>query len=239
MDNAKDLFGYDSIAFFGKVNASISHELKNVMAVISETSGLLSDLSELASTGKPIDPDMLKSCTSSIIEEIQRGFSTIRQMNRFSHCVDTPFQSVNLMDLLDMVINISGYLSFSGKTNLHPYEGDTPVVMTCPFFLQAVVYQTLVNVLKLTGPEAQITIYIQPLDDSAWKIIFPGFNVSMYQVFPDAATEAMAKSIGITIHYDRSADRVELEVPVTAECISTQHASPEMPDRGKPSRTRI
>ena len=38
MDNAKDLFGYDSLAFFGKVNASISHELKNVMAIISEKS---------------------------------------------------------------------------------------------------------------------------------------------------------------------------------------------------------
>ncbi|MEE4112297.1 MAG: hypothetical protein V2I40_05740, partial [Desulfobacteraceae bacterium] len=61
MDNAKDWFGYDSLAFFGKVNASISHELKNVMAIISETAGLLGDLSEMARGGGSVDPDMLIS----------------------------------------------------------------------------------------------------------------------------------------------------------------------------------
>jgi hypothetical protein len=53
MDNVKEWFGYDSLAFFGKVNASISHELKNVMAIISETTGLLGDLSEMARGGTP------------------------------------------------------------------------------------------------------------------------------------------------------------------------------------------
>jgi hypothetical protein len=56
MDNVKDWFGYDSLAFFGKVNASISHELKNVMAIISETAGLLGDLSEMARGGHPSIP---------------------------------------------------------------------------------------------------------------------------------------------------------------------------------------
>ena len=40
MATQKDLFCYESLGFFGKVNASISHELKNVMAIISETAGL-------------------------------------------------------------------------------------------------------------------------------------------------------------------------------------------------------
>ena len=53
MDNAKDWFGYDNLAFFGKVNASISHELKNVMAIIAETAGLLGDLSEMARGERP------------------------------------------------------------------------------------------------------------------------------------------------------------------------------------------
>src|SRR5210317_653059 len=162
MDNAKDWFGYDNLAFFGKVSASISHELKNVMAIISETAGLLGDLSDMASTGKPIAPDMLKSCTDSIVEEIQRGFSTIRQMNRFAHSVDTPAESVNLMDILDLTINLSDYLSFSGKTDLNPCEGFTPIALTCPFLLQAIVYETLVYTFKHTGPGAEISISIQP-----------------------------------------------------------------------------
>jgi signal transduction histidine kinase len=238
MDNAKDMFGYDSLAFFGKVNASISHELKNVMAIISETSGLLEDLSDLASTGTPIAPDMLKSCTASIIEEIQRGFLTIRQMNRFSHSVDTPVEYVNLMDVLDTAINLAGYLSFSGKTHLKPYEGATPMVSTCPFLLMAVVYQTLVYTFKHAEPGTHIDISIQPQGDSAWRIYFPGFNVKISQVFPDLITKNMAKSIGVAICFNHLVDSVELDVPLTIECFTAKNASPEIANMGNPPETR-
>lgn len=219
MDNPKDLFGYDSLAFFGKVNASISHELKNVMAIISETAGLLDDLSEMASTGSPVEPHMLKNCTGSIMEEIQRGFAVIRQMNRFAHSVDTPAESVNLMDLLDLVINLSGYLSFSGKTYLHTNDNLKPVALTCPFLFQAIVYQTLIYTFKNAGPGAEISISVEPRDDTAWRITFSGFTTSEFHTFPDAATKAIAASIGIAIHCDSTADRLELEVPSGIENI--------------------
>ena len=226
MDEGKDFFRYDSLAFFGKVNASISHELKNVMAIISETAGLLGDLSDMASNGTPIKPDMLKSCTGSIVEEIQRGFLTIRQMNRFAHSVDTPVESVNLMDVQDLAITLSGYLSFSGKTNLMPCKGVTPTASTCPFLLQAIVYQALVHAFKNTGPGAEITISFHARDDSAWRIIFSRFLVNKFQEFPDAPTKAMAESIGVAIHFDRTAHRLELEVPLTIESTTTDQVAP-------------
>jgi signal transduction histidine kinase len=238
MNNAKDWFGYDNLAFFGKVSASISHELKNVMAIISETAGLLGDLSDMASTGKPIAPDMLKSCTDSIVEEIQRGFSTIRQMNRFAHSVDTPAESVNLMDMLDLTINLSEYLSFSGKTDLNPGEGFTPIATTCPFLLQTIVYETLVYTFKHTGPGAEISISIQPTAGSAWRIIFSGFNFSEFHVFPDVITKAMAASIGVIIYADSTADQLYMDVPLSIESLTAHPVSPEMSTMGNPSRTR-
>lgn len=217
MESAKVLFGYDSLAFFGRVNASISHELKNVMAIISETAGLLDDLSDMESTGSHLPPDMLKSCTASIMEEIQRGFAVIRQMNRFAHSVDTPAESVNLMDVLNLVIGLCGYLSFSGKTYLRPCDGVTPVAFTCPFLLQAVVYQSLIHTYKNAGPDAEITISVQSRDDSAWRITFSGFTIGEFQVFPDGVTQAMAASIGVGIRGDTTADRLELDVPMSFE----------------------
>jgi signal transduction histidine kinase len=237
MEDAKDLFGYDSLAFFGKVNASISHELKNVMAIISETAGLLGDLSDMASTGTPIEPDMLKNCTDSIVEEIQRGFATIRQMNRLAHSVDTPAGSVNLMDVLDLAIHLCGYLSFSGKTVLQRCEGFTPTALTCPFFLQAIVYQVLNYTFKNAGPEAEIGLSVRPQGGSAWRIIFSGFNLDALHVFPDVATQAMAASIGVTIHCDSTADHLALDVPLTMESLMVGQVSPAMPDLGHISRT--
>jgi signal transduction histidine kinase len=218
MNDTNDWFGYDSLAFFGRVNASISHELKNVMAIISETAGLLSDLSDMASSETPIAPDILKDCTGSIVEEIQRGFAVIRQMNRFSHSIDNPAEPVNLLEVLDLAINLSGYLSFAGRADVRPLNGMTPVVVTCPFLLQAIVYQTLVYTFKNTGPGAEIYISIKTLgDDEGWKIIFSGFSVSGFQVFPDALIKSMAASINVTISCDRTADWLELVVPSAIE----------------------
>jgi light-regulated signal transduction histidine kinase (bacteriophytochrome) len=214
MDNVKDLFGYDSLAFFGKVNASISHELKNVMAIISETAGLLGDLSEMARGGTPLDPDMLTSTTESIIEEIQRGFATIRQMNRFSHSVDTPVVSVDLMEILDLVRNLSSYLSFAGKINLHADEGVTPMAMTCPFILQAVIYQAVACSFQNTGPGTALDISVQFKNESTWGILFDGFCPKEFEVFPDDDINRMAASIGVSIQSDRAADRLEIGVPL-------------------------
>ena len=101
MNNAIEIQHDQNLAFFGKINANISHELKNILAIISETAGLLNDLTVLVEKGKKIDMDMFRTCSQDIEEEIQRGFATVRQMNTFSHSVDTSVKSVNLLDVLE------------------------------------------------------------------------------------------------------------------------------------------
>jgi len=81
MSNTIEFQENDDLAFFGKVNASISHELKNILAIISEAAGLLQDLTEMATKGEKIELEMLNTCSQDIIEEVQRGFVTVKQMN--------------------------------------------------------------------------------------------------------------------------------------------------------------
>jgi hypothetical protein len=238
MDNVKEWFGYDSLAFFGKVNASISHELKNVMAIISETTGLLGDLSEMARGGTPLDPDMLTGTTESIIEEIQRGFTIIRQMNRFSHSVDTPVVAIDLMEILDLVRNLSGYLAFAGKINLHIGDGVTAMATTCPFILQAIIYQAVVFSFQNTGPGTELELSVQSQNESTWRILFDGFCPKGFDVFPDDRIKRMAASIGVSIHSDRTANRLEMGVPVSMEGLAAQPGAPEMPAEEDSLRNR-
>ena len=78
------------LQFFGKMSASISHEMKNVMAIINENAGLLEDLTVMAEKGMPIDPERLKTQASRIMKQIRRGDDIIKGMNRFAHSVDEP-----------------------------------------------------------------------------------------------------------------------------------------------------
>jgi signal transduction histidine kinase len=215
MKTAKELFDYDSLAFFGRVNASISHELKNIMAIISETAGVLNDLSALASTGTPLNVDMLRSSTASIMEEIQRGFTTIRQMNRFSHSIDTPVVEVDLTEVLDLACRLSDYLSFAGRTNLLPWDGDAPVVQSCPFALHRIFYEMLVYYFKHTERGSELDISIQSTSDSEWMVVLSGFGTGKFQVFPDEQTKKTATSIGVNIDWEPSADLVTIRVPLT------------------------
>ena len=208
-----DAFGYDHLAFFGRVNASISHELKNVMAIISETAGLLGDLADMAADGTPVSPEMLKNCTGSIVEEIQRGFVVIRQMNRFAHSIDVPCASIDLMEILDLAVHLTGYLSFSGTTEIDPCENGPPVVLTSPFVLQSIVYQCLASTYKHTGSGATITLSVRADEGAGWRIRFSGFSVGNFESFPEPEIQSMAASIGAVIHCDRSGDLLEIKVP--------------------------
>jgi signal transduction histidine kinase len=228
MENTKALFGYDNLAFYGKVSASISHELKNIMAIISETSGLLNDLGEMAVKGTPIDPKMLKGCTVSIAEEIQRGFDTIRQMNRFAHSVDTPVASINLVELLDLVCNLFGFLAFAGKIQIQPCEAPKPIAATVPFLLQELVYQVLIQTFKSSGPGAEIEIAVKAHNDSTWRIHFYGFRSEKDAMFPNDAIEKIASTIGVQIHWDQAASRLALEVPLSIESVLADQVSSEM-----------
>jgi signal transduction histidine kinase len=191
-----DFKNNDDLVFFGKVNASISHELKNILAIISEAAGLLQDLTEMANEGQKIELEMLKSCSQDIVEEIQRGFTTIKQMNTFSHSVDAPLKSVNLIEVIDLMINLAGFLSFASRVRFDLPRDEAPTVLTCPFRLQNLVYQTLVFAFKSAGVDGEIQVAVHRESNGRARISFSGLGTGGERSFPAADTKNIATSIG-------------------------------------------
>jgi signal transduction histidine kinase len=213
MNSANEIQNNEDLAFFGRVNASISHELKNILAIISETTGLLDDLTEMAVRGKKVEPDTLRACCKDIIEEIQRGFGTIKQMNAFSHSVDTPFKSVNLIEVLDLMINLAGFLSFAGKVRFDPSAEVALMIVTCPFRLQNIIYQALVFAFEWVGPAGEILVALHPKENGEIRISFSGLGSKSAQTFPDAKTKQIAESIGVALCMADDYHTVDIYVP--------------------------
>ncbi len=199
MGSDVDIQHNENLAFFGEINASISHELKNIFAIISETAGLLNDLTVLAEKGKKIDLNMFKTCSQDIEEEIQRGFATVKQMNTFSHSVDTSLKSVSLMDVLTLMINIAGFLSYASKIRVNPPQDTAPMILTCPFQLQHLIYQALVFAFKTTGPGKEIQISIFPEKNGGVRITFSDLGELYDGKFPVDKVFAIAASIDAKI----------------------------------------
>ncbi|MGD2096804.1 MAG: hypothetical protein PVG35_04440 [Desulfobacterales bacterium] len=213
MNHTTDFGNNDDLTFFGKVNASISHELKNSMAIISEAAGLLQDLTEMSVKGQKMEPEMLKSCSDDIIEEIQRSFTIIKQMNVFSHSVDDPVRTVNLLDLINLMAALSKFLSFASKIRFDPIPEEGSVVLTCPFRLQNLIYQALIFAFKSVGPNGQIAVGLQPQPNGAAHITFSDLGASNSRSFTTDKTKILAASIGVDIREDSSLQSFKLIVP--------------------------
>jgi signal transduction histidine kinase len=199
MSSAIDFQNNEDLAFFGKVNASISHELKNILAIISEAAGLLRDLTEMATKGKNVELEMLMTCSRDIDEEIQRGFAAIKQMNTFSHSVDEPLKRVNLIEVLNLIISLAGFLSFASKVRFNPAQEAAPMVLTCPFRLQNLIYQTLVFAFESVGPDGEIQVSTHPELNGNARIAFVGLGSKSTRLFPSDKTKRIAESIGAEI----------------------------------------
>ena len=78
----------DDLAFFGRIGAAISHEMRNVLSVIGENAGLMEDLLGLAERGGALDCEKLKQLSENITKQVRNGTQTMERFSRFAHAAD-------------------------------------------------------------------------------------------------------------------------------------------------------
>jgi hypothetical protein len=194
--HTRDLVHKQGLQFFGSVNASISHELKNIFAIISETAGFLNDLTQLSKQGKPFDLSLLENCSNSIAEEIERGFDTIRRMNQFAHSVDHPVDGIRISDAVVLAVRLTGFLSFARKTrlddSLETSSKDCSVI-TSPFLFQTLVYRTLSALYRALDISAELTLALRDSDPASVTLVFSHDRSADLSGFPDIRTAETAE----------------------------------------------
>ena len=102
-----DILGEEGLQFFGKMSASISHEMKNVLAVVNENAGLLQDFIYMNKKGMPIDPEQLKGVSQMIKKQVQRADGIMKNMNKFAHSTDQLIKTESVNNILDIVTNLA------------------------------------------------------------------------------------------------------------------------------------
>ncbi|MBW1945338.1 MAG: sensor histidine kinase [Deltaproteobacteria bacterium] len=132
-----DIIGETGLQFYGKTSASLSHEIKNVLAIINEHAGLLKDFALIAEAGTPMDQGRLKGLAEKVMKQIRRADGIVTTMNRFAHSVDESIKDVDLGEILEFGATLSRRLASMRGVTLEPMLATTPVrITTNPFFLQ-------------------------------------------------------------------------------------------------------
>jgi len=219
MDKTNDFINTEGLKFFGQVNASISHELKNILAIISETAGFLNDLADLAKKGQNLKISMIEECSDSIAEDIQRGFTTIKEMNQFAHSVDIPVKEIDLLEILQLIVKLSGFLSFSNTVQISNIENNIQPVLTCPFLLHNLLYQTLIFTYESTGSSGDIHISLNAAKKNGIHLVFSSPSLLSLKNFPTAKIQKTADILGVDFSISQSLQEFDIWIPYTSNQI--------------------
>jgi len=83
-------------AFIAKITASTTHEIRNVLAIIKESAGLIEDvIHSLAQPGLP-NQDKLLRAVGRIDAQVGRGAQLISNLNRLAHTLDRAQDTIDL-----------------------------------------------------------------------------------------------------------------------------------------------
>jgi len=159
---------------FGSISASISHELKNALAIINENAGLLEDLSLMAEKGRPLDPVRMKSLAANISKQIQRADGIIRNMNRFAHSADEPVNCIDLGETLALTVALSARLAAMKSITLNFIPPPQPICVTTRlFYIENLIWLCLKEIFERAGAEKEISLALRSQPEGAAVFFSP------------------------------------------------------------------
>ena len=148
------------LGFFGAVTASISHEIKNRMAIINEQAGLLEDLVLMAERGGQLNLETLKRVSNSVKDQVKKGDFIVRNMNRFAHSADTPSRTIELGPMIELTAELASRAARLKGVDLKVDSGCAETELTtAPFLLINLIWIGIETILA--GPTEGASLYLR------------------------------------------------------------------------------
>lgn len=153
------------LAFFGGVVAGQTHELTNVHNVINELTGLQADILAAAERTSIPDIERLKGITERIRNQVKRGETIVRTMNRFAHSVDGPVLVFDVKEALERITFLAQRAANLGKTALErDFSERSASLETNLFGFNQAVFTCIEMALAASGEHRRITVGYRVLD---------------------------------------------------------------------------
>jgi len=98
-------------AFLAIMTASATHEVRNVLAIIKESAGLVEDMVHLFERKGALDREKLHRTVERIDAQVRRGADLLTSLNRLSHTLDSDLTQIELGEELKEVVFLTQRLA--------------------------------------------------------------------------------------------------------------------------------
>lgn len=168
MSPGRDHIGEQELQYFGKVSASVSHELKNVLAILNENAGLLQDFAAMTAQGQALDPERIQRLAGTMLEQINRGDEIIKRMNRFAHSADNNRATVDVNELVTLVVELFGRTATNRGVKVEVKAPATTVnINTDPFALETLLGNLLYRITEAVPDIRLLNLELGSQDDES------------------------------------------------------------------------
>jgi C4-dicarboxylate-specific signal transduction histidine kinase len=217
MTDKPNLIGEAGLQFFGRMSASISHELKNALAIIKENSGLLSDYIHMMGRGMSVEPERFEKIARRIEAQTGRADTIIKNLNQFAHSVDTPVKSVDLNEFLELLIALHRRPAAMREVELDPRPAASAAeVTTNPFLLLNILNLIIALGLQAVPARGAMTIAVGLVQSEA-EIDFGGLqNLAdlPLEYFPGEHENALLTALSAKAIIATEACRITVRLPL-------------------------
>lgn len=147
------------ILFFGKITAGITHEIKNVLAIIQESSGLMEDILDITPDETFIHKDKFHTSLKRILNQIDRGVDITTCLNKFAHNPDHSPANVDLNDVSEQMVLLASRFTRLKNVILKADPHDASItIKTHPVALEMAIFESIEIILNALSSGGTITL---------------------------------------------------------------------------------
>ncbi len=130
--------------FMGKMTATATHEIKNVLAIIRESSGLMQDFLYMLKDEKFEYKERFLKIISNIDDQVTRGDGISTLLNKFAHAPDHETSTENVPEIIDQVIALSARIAKAREVSfVNESSGETALLTCDPLKTRMLVFQAM------------------------------------------------------------------------------------------------
>jgi signal transduction histidine kinase len=151
----------ETLQYFGTMLPLVSHEAKNILAVIKENAGLMDDYLMMAQNGKPLNVERLSSLPAAITKQVGRLNALITDVRQTAAEIDTDTQSICLIQHARQVSELLSKKAATRSIQLQVCaQEETIPIRTRPVLLRHMIWRCLDYAIRVSqkGQPIELTL---------------------------------------------------------------------------------
>jgi len=128
------------MSFIGRIISCYTHEVKNYLAIIKETNGLMKDVIQIKKS-RGLDEKHFLGFIGNVEEQVGRATAITDYLSRFAHHMEDDLVAVHINDLIDEMVALMSRLAYRKRISFNKMlRGGLPTTVLNPMLFHYLLF---------------------------------------------------------------------------------------------------